>query len=663
MSQLRNPRLMEIDKKVLFILLAHIPFVAFLAPIGYDTYRFAIPMTILITALVLISYFVLRGTRGFGLLTGVFLMLFSATLIQTQMGRIEMHFHIFVALAFLLIYKDWLAVVIAAGVGAFHHLLLTYLQLNQVEIAGMPIMLFNYDCSWSITFLHALFVVVESAVLIYIAMGMKKEEQISDDVAEIINQVAEKSDFSVRLQKHQEHSSVKATNKLLSSTQSAFTEINTVMHGISKGEFNQRVTHDFTGDLDVLKQAVNNSAKSVTNTMNSLLELMDALAKGDFSARLNDGVQGELKTKVDDTMQQTETVILNMIAVMNGLSKGDFGQRISAQASGELDLLKTDVNQALDNIQKAFQEINQASDRLAKGQLNQMINGNYQGELDIIKTGINAAFGNLNSLINEVSGMNGRLESASRSIASDSVTLSTSLSNQATQLQSAADTMETITHEVKQSSDSALQANQLSAKAKAQAEEGVQVMSSTIDSMQSIQESSHKIAEIVSLIDSIAFQTNLLALNAAVEAARAGEQGRGFAVVAGEVRTLAQKSADAAKEIRSLIDNTVDAIESGTGLVEKSGQSLTEINTGINQVSEFIAQIAEASLEQSNRISSLNHQIAEMDKSTQENAHIANQAMSSADSVVNEVGSLSKTVGQFETTGSPSAMGLPNKKS
>jgi len=640
---------MATDKKMLMILLAHIPFVALLAPMGYDTYGFAIPMTLLIIALSLLSYFFLRGTRGFGILTGVFLMLFSATLIQTQMGRIEMHFHIFVALAFLLIYKDWLVVVVAAAVGAVHHLLLTYLQLNQVEVAGVPIMLFNYDCSWSITFLHALFVVVESAVLIYYAITMKKEEQVANTVLDTVNKVSINSDFSSRITTDTEHPSVVATNNLLTSISSAFGQINEVMNAISQGKFDQRVEQEFTGDLAKLKLAVNGTAQSVTTTMDSLEEIMDGLSQGDFTVRMNDKIEGQLKNKVDQAMQQTESIISNLMTVMEELSNGDFSKRVTVNAPGQLALLKTDVNQALENIQEAHNEINHASERLSSGQLNQLIEGNYKGELHTIKEGINNAFQSLNSLVTNVTQMNGKLEQASQSISTDSISLSTSLSSQAGQLQSTADTMERITHEVKQSSDSAVEANQLSNKAKNQAQEGVSVMTSTIESMRSIQSSSQQIAEIVSLIDSIAFQTNLLALNAAVEAARAGEQGRGFAVVAGEVRTLAQKSADAAKEIRGLIDNTVEAIESGTGLVEKSGHALTEINTGINSVSEMIAEIATMSQEQANSITALNQEIAEMDKSTHQNVHVANQAMDSANLVVSEVSSLSDSVKQFKT--------------
>jgi len=649
MSQAKDPALLSADKKMLFILLAHIPFVALLAPINYDTFSFAIPMTVVIAALTLLSYFTLRGTRGFGILSGVFIMLYSATLIQTEMGRIEMHFHIFVGLAFLLLYKDWLVVVVAAAVGAVHHLLLTYLQLNQVEIGGMPIMLFNYDCNWGITFLHALFVVIEAAVLVYYSIIMKREAEVSNTVMKTINQVSEDSDFSARISDHESHPSVLATNKLLSSIQAAFSQINDVMSAIAAGQFDQRIKQEFAGDINTLKESVNHSAESVTHTMNSLEEIMDGLSNGDFSVRMNPQVKGQLRNKVDHAMQGTEAIISRLTGVMTALSNGDFSQRIEIEADGQLAMLKNDVNSALDNVQNAFKEINQASERLSTGRLSQLIQAEYKGELNVIKEGINSAFGSLNGLIRNVTQMNGMLQQASQSISGDSVTLSNSLSSQASQLQHTADTMERITHEVKQSADSANQANKLSNSARTQAQDGVSVMSNTIESMRSIQNSSQKIAEIVGLIDSIAFQTNLLALHAAVEAARAGEQGRGFAVVAGEVRTLAQKSADAAKEIRGLIDTTVNAIESGTEMVEKSGNALSEINTEINSVSEMISEMASMSLEQANSISNLNQQISDMDKTTQQNVQIANQALNSANTVVEEVDSLSESVRQFET--------------
>ncbi len=639
----------ENDKKMLYILLAHIPFVALLAPIGYGTFEFAIGATALITLLALAGFFFLKGTRGFGILSGILLMLFSATLIQTQLGRIDMHFHIFVSLAFLLIYKDWLVIVVAAAVGAIHHVVLTLLQLNQFEIGGMPILLYNNGCDWGITFLHALFVVIESAVLIYYAILMKREENATKAIMTTVNEVSQHSNFSKRVTDEQDHPSVIALNSLLNSIDNAIQEINSVMVGISKGQFDQRITESFTGDLNILKEAVNNSAQSVTTTMTSLESVMDGLSAGDFSVRMDSNIQGHLKQKVDTAMQQTDSLIQDVVKVMSAVSHGDMSQRVMPKASGQLDSLKMNINNALSDIQGAFKDINAASERLSSGKLNQPISTEYEGELNTIKNGINTAFSNLNALINNVASMSLHIQEASGGISTDSNNLSTSLANQAKQLQSTSSLMEAMTSDIKQSADSATEANELSNKAQKQAEEGVQVMEDTIGSMRSIQSSSQKISEIVALIDSIAFQTNLLALNAAVEAARAGEQGRGFAVVAGEVRNLAQKSADAAKDIRGLIDNTVNAIETGTKLVERSGGALTEINSGINDISRIISEIAKMSLDQSSDINNINQLISSMDQVTQQNSSISDQAAQSANAMVSEIETLSESLRKFET--------------
>ncbi|BBP42513.1 methyl-accepting chemotaxis protein [Thiosulfativibrio zosterae] len=650
MSQ-TNATLLDADKKVLYILLAHIPFVAFLAPMGYDTYGFAMGATAVITLIALAGFFTLKGTRSFGILSGVLFMLFSATLIQTQLGRIEMHFHIFVALAFLLIYKDWLVVVVAAAVGAVHHVVLTFIQLNGLEIGGMPIMLFNYGCDWGITFLHALFVVIESAVLIYYAIMMKKEQNASEAIMSAVNLVSAESQFGTRITEQTDHPSVIALNALLNSIDNAIKQINTVMSAISKGQFEKRVTDNFQGDLGKLKIAVNNSADSVTKTMSSLEVVMGGLSKGDFSVRMSNDIQGEVKQKVDAAMQQTGAFIADVSKVMAALSQANFNERVHAEANGQLATLKKDINNALANTQTGFDDINAASARLAAGKLSQPITNTYQGELNTIKIGINTAFSNLSNLINEVSDISHNIVNASEGISHDSHELSSSLAHQAQQLQGTSSAMETMTHDIKQSVESATKANQLSDRAKHQAQDGAKVMDDTIQSMRSIQNSSQKIAEIVGLIDSIAFQTNLLALNAAVEAARAGEQGRGFAVVAGEVRSLAQKSADAAKEIRLLIETTVNAIGTGTQLVEKSGSALNDINAGINNVSSLISEIANMSLTQARDIDNINQQISKMDQSTQNNAGISEQASGSAERMLAQINQLAQSLSNFETQG------------
>ena len=193
--------------------------------------------------------------------------------------------------------------------------------------------------------------------------------------------------------------------------------------------------------------------------------------------------------------------------------------------------------------------------------------------------------------------------------------------------------MEEMTATVKQNADTAQQASQLAAEARAAAEHGGTVVSQVVTTMNEITTSSRKISDIISVIDGIAFQTNILALNAAVEAARAGEQGRGFAVVAGEVRTLAQRSAQAAKEIKGLIEASVETVETGSSLVNTAGSAMTEIVDEVTRVADLISQISAATREQSSGISHIGSAVAQLDQSTQQNAALVEQMAAAASSL------------------------------
>ncbi len=197
--------------------------------------------------------------------------------------------------------------------------------------------------------------------------------------------------------------------------------------------------------------------------------------------------------------------------------------------------------------------------------------------------------------------------------------------------------MEEMASTVKQTADNAAQANQLAIDACAQAEQGGAVVGAAVDAMSGINTSSNKIADIIGVIDEIAFQTNLLALNAAVEAARAGEQGRGFAVVASEVRSLAGRSATAAKEIKALIQDSVSRVSEGSRLVDESGRTLDGIVTAVKKVSTIVAEIASASREQSIGIDQVNKAVMQMDEGTQQNAALVEQAAASSESIVEQV--------------------------
>ena len=254
----------------------------------------------------------------------------------------------------------------------------------------------------------------------------------------------------------------------------------------------------------------------------------------------------------------------------------------------------------------------------------------------------------LRRIIGEVAASSSQVSSAAGQIAQGSADLSQRTEEQASALEETASSMEELTSTVKQSADNAGQANALAGAARNQAEQGGQVVDQAITAMSAINQSSRKIADIIGVIDEIAFQTNLLALNAAVEAARAGEQGRGFAVVAGEVRKLAQRSADAAKEIKALITDSVAKVEDGGKLVDRAGQTLREIMSSVKKVSDIVAEMAAAAREQASGIEQVNKAILQMDQVTQQNAALVEETAAASHSMGDQARELQQLMGFFK---------------
>ncbi|MFM8273427.1 MAG: methyl-accepting chemotaxis protein [Gemmata sp.] len=264
---------------------------------------------------------------------------------------------------------------------------------------------------------------------------------------------------------------------------------------------------------------------------------------------------------------------------------------------------------------------------------------------------LNKAIVSVRAALEGVREVSEQLADASGQLASASEEIATGAQQQASSLEETASTLEEITVTVKQNSDSAQQARQLASGSKDVAEKGGQVVGDAVLAMDAINQSSKKIADIITAIDEIAFQTNLLALNAAVEAARAGEQGRGFAVVAAEVRNLAQRSATAAKEIKSLINDSVKKVDAGTELVNKSGQTLHEIVTSVKRVTDIVSEIAAASKEQSTGIDQVNKAVSQMDAVTQRNASQTEEMSATAQTLTEQAAQLRDLVSQFKLGG------------
>ena len=299
-------------------------------------------------------------------------------------------------------------------------------------------------------------------------------------------------------------------------------------------------------------------------------------------------------------------------------------------------------------IKQALDKAISASEQIAAGDLTVKIEVDSQDETGQLLMSLKEMNDGLARIVGEVRSGADSIATATEQIAAGNADLSQRTEEQASALEETASSMEELTSTVKQNADNAQQANQLAISASGVAVKGGDVINKVVRTMESITDSSKKIADIIGVIDGIAFQTNILALNAAVEAARAGEQGRGFAVVAAEVRSLAQRSAAAAKEIKTLIEDSVGKVQDGSRLVEEAGHTTQEIVTSIKRVTDIMAEISAASLEQSSGIEQVNTAITQMDDVTQQNAALVEQAAAAAESLEEQAQQMVHVVTRFK---------------
>jgi methyl-accepting chemotaxis protein len=289
----------------------------------------------------------------------------------------------------------------------------------------------------------------------------------------------------------------------------------------------------------------------------------------------------------------------------------------------------------------------QVAETVAAGDLRSRIDTTSRDETGQLLAALKRMNESLAKVVGQVRGNSDSVATASNQIAQGNADLSQRTEEQASNLQQTAASMEQLTATVKQNADTARQAAQIATGASGVAAQGGEVVQRVVDTMEAISTSSKKIGDIISVIDGIAFQTNILALNAAVEAARAGEQGRGFAVVAGEVRSLAQRSAEAAKEIKSLIGASVEKVEAGSALVGEAGRTMGDVVTQVKRVSDLIGEISAAALEQTTGIAQIGDAVSQLDQVTQQNAALVEESAAAAESLRHQAAQLAQTVSVF----------------
>jgi methyl-accepting chemotaxis protein len=358
------------------------------------------------------------------------------------------------------------------------------------------------------------------------------------------------------------------------------------------------------------------------------------------------GTVVEWKNRTEEIAIETETADVVTAAVA-----GDFSRRINlADKSGFIREVGAGVNMLLDTTAQGLTEAGSVLSALAEGNLTRRFAGEYGGIFSELKENSNTAVDRLAALVAQIQETTDTITTAAKEIAAGNSDLSQRTEEQASNLQETAATMEELTSTVKQNAENARQANQLASSASEIAIKGGTVVGRVVDTMSAINDASKKIVDIISVIDGIAFQTNILALNAAVEAARAGEQGRGFAVVATEVRNLAQRSASAAREIKGLIGDSVEKVEAGSKLVADAGTTMDEVVRSVKRVTDIMAEITAASVEQSSGIEQVNQAVAQMDQVTQQNAALVEQAAAAAESMEEQANGLADTVRIFRTS-------------
>ncbi len=607
----------------------------------------------------------LRGTAYSGMTIGVCLMLFSALYIQQSLGRIEYHFHVFGALAFLIRYKDIRPLAAAVVTIALHHLIFSFCQEFGVSVLGTPLVVFNYGAGISIVLLHAAWVIFEALFLGYIILQLTdqfcegtREAHENLEVLDALRHVIATRDLSTRV----ENDNAKAivVNELLSllnanaAVRDALdkagtglvitdTDLEIIDCNAAARELFRSAAEDYrragiTFDLREMTgipvhrllanggqlslESLESSIRKQVSVGERTFDVIGNLVTNDHGEKLGAIFEWQDRTQEKSIERQVQ-------AMVEAASQGDLSGRLSIpDGDGFYGVLAGNINRLVDVAEKVISDCSAVLGALSSGDLTRTVQHDYEGEFKQLSQDVNKTVGRLTEVIAGFKSDADAVITTADEIDIGNDNLADRTERQATTLQQIVSSMEALTDATKRNTENAGQASERADATLSKAKSGCVVVSRAVAAMDQINSSSRTISDIVGVIDEIAFQTNLLALNAAVEAARAGEQGRGFAVVASEVRTLAQRSATAAKEIKELITDSVGKVEAGSELVNDTGEVLAEIMGSVREVVDIVGKITVDGKQQFDGIQEVGHALSTLDDTTQQNAALVIQLAS-----------------------------------
>ncbi|WP_329770450.1 methyl-accepting chemotaxis protein [Stenotrophomonas maltophilia] len=423
-------------------------------------------------------------------------------------------------------------------------------------------------------------------------------------------------------------------------------------------DISHRIPEDFPGVYGQLASGINTVIFEHLDAIVDAIEVLNQYAIGNLApdARRLPGSRAILHESMDAAKASLLAINTQIQQLASAAAAGDFSQRGDAQRfDHDFRVMIEQLNSMMQVADGNLGQLSQLLQSIAAGDLTARMDGQFNGVFARMRDDANTTVAQLTQIVGQIQASASSITLAAGEIASGNSDLSRRTEQQAANLEETAASMEELTSTVRQNAEHARQANQLAIGAPGVASQGGEVVGQVVTTMSAIEASSKKIAEIISVIDGIAFQTNILALNAAVEAARAGEQGRGFAVVASEVRTLAQRSAAAAKEIKGLIDDSVGKVAEGSSLVHQAGSTMGEIVASVQRVTDIMAEISAASQEQSAGIEQVNQTVVQMDETTQQNAALVEEATAAARAMEDQAAQLADAVAIFRLDNQVSA--------